>query len=185
MTTLARYAALIAAMVISYETQRQLALSHGVTGWPSYAVPLAIDAYLIWCVRSGRDVPLAVALSVAANVAGVLTADPLADVDTWVSAALHAAFPVTIWRMERPSSQVSQPAKPKGDWPSDDLWADFVDSASDSEAAPVASPPSVPDIRAAMAVLTSRHGHVNGQLLADHFGVSGRTGRRYLSLANA
>jgi hypothetical protein len=182
-TSLVRYAALFAAMVISFATQRHLALTHGVTGWPSYAVPVAVDLYLIWAVRSGRDVALAVSLSVAANVAGVVSAEPLGDVSTWVGAALHAAFPVTIWRMERPSSQVGEsdaaPAVAVAEWPSDDLWQDFADTADES---PV-TPPTPADIRAAVDVLASRHGRpVTGRLIADHFGVSERTGRRYLAL---
>ncbi|WP_239015332.1 transfer protein spdA [Streptomyces sp. CdTB01] len=182
-------------MIISFATQRDLALTHGVTGWPAYAVPLAIDLYLIWAVRSGRDVALAVAVSMSANVAGVLSVEPLSAVSTWVGAALHAVFPLTIWRMERPSSQFNalevSPAVAKSDappavsaWPSDDLWQDFADTAPDSEPDAMATPPSAPDIRAAVAVLASRHGRpVTGRMLADHFSVSERTGRRYLALA--
>jgi hypothetical protein len=43
------------------------------------------------------------------------------------------------------------------------------------------TPPSEEDIRAAVTVLESRHGRpLTGQIMADHFGVSARTGRRYL-----
>ncbi|MFD6818831.1 transfer protein spdA [Streptomyces sp. NPDC060085] len=189
-TALVRYAALAAAMVISFDTQRHLAVSHGVTGWPSYAVPLAIDLYLIWAVRSGRDVALAVSLSVAANVSGVLSAEPLDAVSTWVGAALHASFPVTIWRMER-SPQVSEPDESDPDapsvisqWPDADLWQDFEDSAPDSDEAPVTTPPAPADIRAAMDVLASKHGRpVTGRMIADHYSVSERTGRRYMAMA--
>ena len=190
-TAVVRYAALFAAMIISFATQRHLALTHGVTGWSSYAVPVAVDLYLIWAVRSGRDIALAVSLSVVANVSGVLSAEPLGEVSTWVGAALHAAFPVTIWRMERPASAKSpvsalkaSPAVALPEWPSDDLWQDFADTAPDSEDEPPVTPPSPADIRAAVDVLASRHGRpVTGRMLADHFGVSERTGRRYLALS--
>ncbi|WP_329450571.1 transfer protein spdA [Streptomyces sp. NBC_01724] len=196
----ARYAALLASMLISFATQQHLAVTHGVSGWPSYAVPLAIDLFLVWAVRSRRDVVLAVAVAVSANVAGVLTAEPLGDVDTWVSAALHAVFPLTLWRMHRtvhplvsaeapavaePVPAVSAPAiaapPPADRWPDADLWADFEESAPDIE--PV-TPPTAEDVRTAMASLAAETGRpVTGRMLADHYSVSERTGRRYLAMA--
>ena len=193
-TNLVRYAALAAAMVISYATQRDLALAHGVPESVAPAVPVAVDLYMIWAVRSCRDVALAVSVAVAANVAGVLTTESLMAVSTWVAAGLHAVFPLTVWRMhrspERPASVPDTSGRTagaqKGDsWPPDDLWQDFEDSTPDKhEDMPPATPPSAEDIRAAVAVLESRHGRpVTGRLIADHFGVSERTGRRYLAMA--
>ncbi|MGW1187524.1 transfer protein spdA [Streptomyces sp. NPDC002559] len=182
-TDLVRYAALAAAMVISFATQRDLALSHGVPASVAPAVPVAIDLFMIWAVRSARDVALSVAAAVSANVAGVLTAESLSAVGTWVSAGLHAVFPLTVWRMHR-----AEPGKPaealRDSWPGDDLWQDFeAADAPDSEADSPVTPPSAEDIRAAVKVLESRHGRpVTGALVADHFGVSERTGRRYLSM---
>ncbi|WP_245791615.1 transfer protein spdA [Actinacidiphila rubida] len=165
---------------------------------------MAVDLYLVWAVRSGRDVALSVAVAVAANVASVLTAESLSAVDTWVSAALHAVFPLTVWRMhraespERSSAPLDSPSVEAGvpepatarqsgaecvsdSWPSGDLWADFEDSAPDET--PV-TPPTAEDVLAAMSVLESRNGRpVTGRMMADHFGVSERTGRRYLRLA--
>ncbi|MFC8235145.1 transfer protein spdA [Streptomyces sp. NPDC057284] len=187
-------------MLISFATQQHLAVTHGVSGWPSYAVPLAIDLFLVWAVRSRRDVVLAVAVAVSANVAGVLSTQPLSAVDTWVSAALHAVFPLTVWRMHKiprspvaaeapvvavPVPAVSAPAiaapPPADTWPDADLWADFEDSAPDTE--PV-TPPTAADVRTAMASLAAETGRpVTGRMLADHYSVSERTGRRYLSMA--
>lgn len=196
---LARYAALLSSMLISFATQQHLAATHGVPGWPSYAVPVAVDLFLVWAVRSRRDVLFAVAVAVSANVAGVLTAESLSAVDTWVSAGLHAVFPVTLYRMHRPwvvtgapavAEPVSvDPAPPVAPhipaeslpdtWPPDDLWADFADSAPDT----VTTPPSADDVRAVTAELESKNGRsVTGQDLATHYGVSPRTGRRYLQM---
>jgi hypothetical protein len=203
---LARFAALLAAMVISFTTQVHLARTHGVPGWPSYAVPVAVDLYLVWAVRSRRDVALAVAVAVSANVASVLTAESLRAVDTWVSAALHAVFPLTVWRMHRTEgpqvpayalgSAEAVPAEPApaiagpvpaeplgGSWPSDDLWADFADTAPGSEADTPVTPPKPDHVRTVIAELQSAGRPVTGQAIADHYGVSPRTGRRYLSLA--
>ncbi|MFE9864892.1 transfer protein spdA [Streptomyces sp. NPDC005506] len=66
-------------------------------------------------------------------------------------------------------------------WPDADLWADFEGSAPDTE--PV-TPPSAADVRAVMASLAAEHGRpVSGRMLADHYSVSERTGRRYLAMA--
>ncbi|MGW1615373.1 transfer protein spdA [Streptomyces sp. NPDC002285] len=196
----ARYAALLAAMFISFSTQRHLALTHGVPDVPSYAVPMAIDLYLIWAVRTSRDVALAVSVAVSANVAGVLSTESLSAVSTWVSAALHAVFPLTVWRMHRPwvtaeapegepptvpvpepEVGAATPAEALPDtWPTDDLWQDF--EASEPDADP-ATPPSAADVRTAMASLAAEHGRpATGRMLADHFRVSERTGRRYLRM---
>ncbi|MCE7552785.1 transfer protein spdA [Streptomyces thermodiastaticus] len=210
-TDIVRYVALLAAMSISFTTQRELALTHGVPESVAFAVPLAIDLYMIWSVRSRKDIALSVAVAVAANVAGVLTTESLSAVGTWVAAGLHAVFPLTVWRMHRAESP-ERPSEPLPDsetdndrtctangpqmaaqsltavadsWPPDDLWADFENTEADSAPdMPTATPPSAEDIRAAVAVLESRYGRpVTGRILADHFGVSERTGRRYLAMA--
>jgi hypothetical protein len=187
-------------MLISFATQQHLAATHGVPGWPSYAVPVAVDLFLVWAVRSRRDVLFAVSVAVSANVAGVLTAESLASVDTWVSAGLHAVFPVTLYRMHRtptaarplvtaeaPAMAVPVPVLPApviaapvaaealpDTWPTDELWQDFADTAPDVD--PV-TPPSAADVR---AVIADMGGHATGAQLAKHYGVSERTGRRYL-----
>jgi hypothetical protein len=205
----ARYAALLASMLISFATQQHLAATHGVPGWPSYAVPVAVDLFLVWAVRSRRDVLFAVSVAVSANVAGVLTAESLASVDTWVSAGLHAVFPVTLYRMHRtpttarplvtaeapavavpvpvlPAPVIAAPAPAEAlpdTWPTDDLWRDFADTAPDVEPDTVTTPPKPDHVRAVIAELTSAGRPVTGQALADHYGVSARTGRRYLRVA--
>ncbi|MFJ8720952.1 transfer protein spdA [Streptomyces sp. NPDC093269] len=188
-TDVVRYSALAAAMVISFAVERDLALSHGVPETVAPAVPVAIDLFMIWAVRAGHDVALSVSVAVAANVAGVLTTESLSAVDTWVSAGLHAIFPLTVWRMHRaespePSKATAAPKRStegmSGSWPDADLWQDFEESVPAE--APV-TPPSTEDIRAAVAVLASRHSRpVTGRMVADHFEVSERTGRRYLAM---
>ena len=196
-TDIVRYVALLAAMSISFTTQRELALTHGVPESVAFAVPLAIDLYMIWSVRSRKDIALSVAVAVAANVAGVLTAESLSAVGTWVSAGLHAVFPVTVYRMHRRPSEGLPDSGPVNEsskaaavpqnategvdwWPSADLWQDFADSGAEADRP---TPPSPADIRAAVDVLASKHGRVTGRMMAEHFGVSERTGRRYLAMA--
>ncbi|MFE9877987.1 transfer protein spdA [Streptomyces sp. NPDC005784] len=204
-TGVVRCLALAAAMVISFAVERDLALSHGVPETVAPAVPVAVDLFMIWAVRTGRDVALAVAVAVAANVAGVLTTESLSAVDTWVSAGLHAVFPLTVWRMHRKPPAVTGGAEPvtladssgrgpdgpqrgaeslPDSWPDADLWQDFADSEADAEEELPVTPPTAEDVRAALAVLGSRDGRpVTGRMMADHFGVSERTGRRYLAMA--
>ncbi len=66
---ISRYAALLAAMLISYSVEQDLAATHGVPRAVSFAVPLAIDLYLVWAVRTRRDVALGVGVAVLANIA--------------------------------------------------------------------------------------------------------------------
>jgi hypothetical protein len=66
------------------------------------------------------------------------------------------------------------------DWPPDDLWADFEDSAPGQRES---APPDAVKVREAVAALSADGRKVTGPMLADHFGVSARTGRRYLALA--
>jgi hypothetical protein len=91
--------------------------------------------------------------------------------------------------MERPADMVtaepvcaaeSLPAV-ADNWPSDDLWADFANAEADS--APDALPPTRDVIRAAIDRLSADGRTVTGRMMADHFRVSERTGRRYLAMA--
>jgi hypothetical protein len=69
-------------------------------------------------------------------------------------------------------------------WPSDDLWRDFEDS--EPEPAPDTAdttPPTRDVIRTAIDRLSAGGRKVTGPMLGDHFGVSARTGRRYLAMA--
>jgi hypothetical protein len=82
-----------------------------------------------------------------------------------------------------PAPLVARPASAESRWPDADLWHDFKDSAPDSEADALITPPTAEDMRATLAVLAARHGRpVIGRMVADHFGVSERTGRRYLTV---
>ncbi|MFF2519499.1 hypothetical protein [Streptomyces sp. NPDC058086] len=78
---------------------------------------MAVDLFLVRAVRSRRDVLFAVTVAVSANVAGVLTSESLASVDTWVSEGLHAVFPLTLYWMHRPAHTLvtaERPAEPEG-----------------------------------------------------------------------
>ncbi|MFH9735088.1 hypothetical protein [Streptomyces sp. NPDC017260] len=81
-----------------------------------------------------------------------------------------------------PQMAVQRHVSAPDSWPPADLWADFEDSAPDTAGQPD-TPPSPEVIRTAVATLSANGRKVTGPMLADHFGVSDRTGRRYLAMA--
>ncbi|WP_431958784.1 helix-turn-helix domain-containing protein [Actinacidiphila sp. bgisy160] len=197
-TTAVRVAALAAAMFISFAVERDLALSHGVPTVVAPAVPVAVDLFMVWAVRTRRDVALSVAVAVAANVAGVLTVEPLAAVDTWVSAGLHAVFPLTVWRMHRrhapaadplttQDAPADRPAAPVPDTPPVAQQATRPDTvtnrpkATPAERRPAAPAADMSAVRDAVRELAATGQRVTGRMLADRLGVSERTARRYLA----
>ncbi|MFK0282571.1 transfer protein spdA [Streptomyces sp. NPDC090499] len=196
-----KWSALLAAMYLSYSAEYGLALHCGFTEYTSPAFPLALDLFMIWSVRQRRNVAASVMAVVAFNVAAHL---PLSG--RWLTAvtvAASVAAPLVVWAMHavRPSKRRS--AIPADSEPSDspngpqvaaerlpesvipdDLWQDFEDSAPDVAESVADNGPATPDsIRAAVATLSAAGQRVTGAALARHFGVSERTGRRYLAMA--
>ncbi|MBZ6088976.1 helix-turn-helix domain-containing protein [Streptomyces olivaceus] len=93
-------------------------------------------------------------------------------------------FPLTLWRMHRALPE--RPADAPAESESSDRTAAPQMAAERLSGLWPGGAPTAEDIKAAIAVLTAKHGKpVTGQLLAAHFGVSDRTGRRYLALATA
>ncbi|MCX4422518.1 transfer protein spdA [Streptomyces mirabilis] len=198
--TLLKWSALLAAMYLSYSAEYGLALHCGFTRYTAPAFPIALDLFMVWSVRQRRNVAASVMAVVAFNVAAHL---PLSG--RWLTAvtvAASVAAPLIVWAMHvRPRVRVSErrSAIPADREPSDgangphvaaerlpesvipdDLWQDFEDSAPDI----ADNGPVTPDsIRAAMATLSAAGQRVTGASLARHFGVSERTGRRYLAMA--
>lgn len=195
-----KWSALLAAMYLSYSAEYGLALHCGFTRDTAPAFPLALDLFMIWSVRQRRNVAASVMAVVAFNVAAHL---PLSG--RWLTAvtvAASVAAPLIVWAMHvrpRVRASESRSAIPADSDPSggvngphvaaerlpesvipDDLWQDFEDSAPDVADNGPASPDS---IRAAMATLSAAGQRVTGAALARHFGVSERTGRRYLAMA--
>jgi hypothetical protein len=96
-------------------------------------------------------------------------------------AAGNAPDPVAVEPVN--AAHVAAESLPAGadNWPPDDLWSDFEDSAPDSADNPSAPTPDT--IRSAVAALSAAGQRVTGAAIARHFGVSERTGRRWLSMA--
>ncbi|MFF3447666.1 transfer protein spdA [Streptomyces sp. NPDC002667] len=199
-----KWSALLAAMYLSYSAEYDLALHCGFTKYTAPAFPLALDLFMIWSVRQRRNVAASVIAVVAFNVAAHL---PLSG--RWLTAvtvAASVAAPLVVWAMHvRPrvratgsrtaipadgsrSEVVNRPHVAAESLPDsvipDDLWQDFEDSAPDVVESVADSDRPTPDtIRSAMSALAASGTRVTGSALARHFGVSERTGRRYLAMA--
>lgn len=205
--TSGRPVVLLAALAMSAPGEHRLAV---MAGWsPSVALlmPLVLSAYAAVAAVMAATCPdsrsarigagMALALALTAQVtahlltAGYLTVGPL--LVAAVSAipplvAGHLMHLATVGRgsATRPSEsrsagQVTEgTAKPESEpqtaGQTASPWPEMT------ERAPI-TPPSPEVIRAAITALSADGRRVTGQMLADHFGVSERTGRRYLSMA--
>lgn len=201
-----KWSALLAAMYLSFSAEYDLALHCGFTKYTAPAFPLALDLFMIWSVRQRRNVAASVMAVVCFNVAAHL---PLSG--RWLTAvtvAASVAAPLVVWAMHvRPRVRVSEgrtviPADgnrsegvngrqvaaeslPESVIP-DDLWQDFESSAPEVTEGVADNDRPTPDtIRSAVSALTASGTRVTGSALARHFGVSERTGRRYLAMAGA
>ncbi|MFF0131346.1 transfer protein spdA [Streptomyces mirabilis] len=199
-----KWSALLAAMYLSYSAEYGLALQCGFTSVTAPAFPVALDLFMIWSIRQGRAVAASVLAVVAFNVAAHV---PLSG--RWLMAVTVAAAvapPLVVWAMHvRPRVRTSEsrsaiPADGNAseaangphvaaerlpavadNWPPGDLWADFEDSAPDMAADN--DRPTPDEIRSAVSSLADSGVRVTGASVARHFGVSERTGRRYLAMA--
>lgn len=195
-----KWAALLAAMYLSYSAEYGLALECGFSRYTAPAFPVALDLFMIWSIRQRRAVAASVLAVVAFNVAAHV---PLSG--RWLMAVTVAAAiapPLVVLAMHvRPRERRS--AIPTDGNPSegengrhvatvrlpepvipDDLWQDFEDSAPDvAESVADDDRPTPDTIRSAVAALSAAGQRVTGAAIARHFGVSERTGRRYLAMA--
>ncbi|MFF4960563.1 transfer protein spdA [Streptomyces sp. NPDC001222] len=199
-----KWSALLAAMYLSYSAEYALALECGFSRWTAPAFPVALDLFMIWSVRQRRAVAVSVLAVVAFNVAAHL---PLSG--RWlmaVTVAAAIAAPLVVWAMHvrpRVRASESRSAIPADGNPSEavngphvaseslpepvfphDLWQDFEDSAPDTAESVADNDRPTPEvIRSAVAALSAAGQRVTGAAIARHFGVSERTGRRYLAMA--
>ncbi|MFF4316009.1 transfer protein spdA [Streptomyces sp. NPDC001507] len=187
-------------MYLSYSAEYGLALECGFSRFTAPAFPVALDLFMIWSIRQRRAVAASVLAVVAFNVAAHV---PLSG--RWlmaVTVAAAIAAPLVVWAMHvrprvrapegrsaipadgNPSEAVNGPHVAAERLPEsvipDDLWQDFEDSAPD-----VADNdrPTPDDVRSAVSTLAASGVRVTGASIARHFGVSERTGRRYLAMA--
>lgn len=91
--------ALAFALVATAHAEYTLATATHVHPWVAVAVPGALDLYVVRALAKGRDVFVAVALMVAANVASHLIAANVLVVGWEVISAVGALAPLLLWRV--------------------------------------------------------------------------------------
>jgi hypothetical protein len=111
------WVALYAAIALTASGEFELATLVGFPGWIAWALPTAIDVYVVQAMRRHRDVAGALVLMVATNAIYHLAASGLfgvtgAGLPAWWLVVLVAAIaPVIVWRVHRitePRSAESQ-----------------------------------------------------------------------------
>jgi MFS family permease len=202
---------LLAALAMSAPGEYRLAVMAGWAVSVAWLMPVCLSVYaavaaVIAATRpkgvTGRasalvGAAMALALALAAQVTAHLIASGYMSTSAFLVAATSAVPPVVVAHLLHlaavPREDAdSVPGVAADSFPSADLWQDFEESAPDSvedapdsveDTAPVMLPQPA-DIRAAIDVLATVKGRpVTGAMLGEHFGVSERTGRRYLSMA--
>lgn len=96
------WGSLISAILVTAVTEYRLALLAGIPTEVAWALPLAIDLYVVQALRVGRDIAGAVGgmclINAAAHgVDAYLTSASL--VMTWVSIGVSVIAPVVLWRV--------------------------------------------------------------------------------------
>lgn len=91
--------ALAFALVATAHAEYTLATATHVHPWVAIAVPGALDLYVVRALAKGRDVFVAVALMVAANVTSHLIAANVLVVGWEVISAVGALAPLLLWRV--------------------------------------------------------------------------------------
>jgi hypothetical protein len=197
---------LLAALAMSAPGEYRLAT---LAGWsPSVAVlmPLVLSAYAAVASVMAATCPdsrsakagagMALALALTAQVIAHLVIAGYMSVGPVLVAAVSAVPPLvaghlmhlaTVGRSgaERPSKSVTdnRPTEDASERPSVPQTAAHDREESAPTGRGPVTPPSPEVIRTAIAALSADGRKVTGPMLAEHFNVSERTGRRYLAMA--
>lgn len=97
-----------ASVVVAAQGEWSLAVACGFGAWVAAALPVAIDAYAIRAMQTGREVLPAVLLMIATNAASHLHSGGLLPVSPWLVVAVSAIAPLVLWRvhaLRRPARQ--------------------------------------------------------------------------------
>ncbi|MGI5140408.1 hypothetical protein [Streptomyces sp. CA-106110] len=151
----------------------------------SLALAAQVTAHLIAADYMGTSAFLVAATSAVPPVV-VAHLLHLAAVPSAASERLTDTSPdtVTVKSVRAPQNAAESLPAVADNWPPDDLWADFEDSAPDTASDTAESDHPSPDtVREAIDRLVADGQKVTGAAIARCLGVSERTGRRYLAMA--
>ncbi|KWT62860.1 hypothetical protein ADL21_06345 [Streptomyces albus subsp. albus] len=93
------WAAMLACIAVTAHGEWSLAVDCGYDAVVGGGLPVAIDAYAIRAMRSGREIFPPVVLMVATNAAAHLLKGGMLDVSPWLVVAVSAIAPVVLWRV--------------------------------------------------------------------------------------
>ncbi|MFD0449458.1 hypothetical protein ACFQ10_55080, partial [Streptomyces indonesiensis] len=91
--------AMAASVAVAAQGEWSLAVACGFSTWVAAALPVAIDAYAIRAMQTGREVLPAVLLMVATNAASHLHHGGRLPVSPWLVVAVSAIAPTVLWRV--------------------------------------------------------------------------------------
>ncbi|MFI1608139.1 hypothetical protein ACH4YN_39575 [Streptomyces griseofuscus] len=108
-----------ASVVVAAQGEWSLAVACHFGVWVAAALPVAIDAYAIRAMQTGREVLPAVLLMIATNAASHLHRGGVLPVSPWLVVAVSAIAPVVLWRVHalRRRTPHGTPAVPQGNTP--------------------------------------------------------------------
>lgn len=101
------WVALYAAMALTASGEFELATLVGFPGWIAWALPTAIDVYVVQAIRRHRDVAAAILLSIASQAlfhladVGIFGVDRNDRPTWWLIVGVAAIAPVIVWRVHR------------------------------------------------------------------------------------
>ena len=98
-----------ASIAVTAQSEWALAVASGYHPVVAGALPVAIDAYVIRALRSGREVLPAVLAMVATNSAAHLLRGGMVTMSPWLVVAVSAIAPLVLWRVHALADEVSTP----------------------------------------------------------------------------
>lgn len=96
---LLKWAALIAALVVTMQGEYALAVSAGFNRYVAVGVPAALDIYAVRALRAHRDIAAVVFAMIAVNSLSHLVAAHLLPVSVALVIAVSAIAPLVVWRV--------------------------------------------------------------------------------------
>lgn len=136
-----------ASVVVAAHGEWSLAVACGFGAWVAAALPVAIDAYAIRAMQSGREVLPAVLLMIATNAASHLHHGGRLPVSPWLIVAVSAIAPTVLWRVH--ALRRTAAAVPTGNTPV--ATEGHTVGAEDAESVPPVSPTPRPALAPADA----------------------------------
>lgn len=98
---------MVPALAVTASAEYELARECGFDQWVAAGVPAALDLYVVRALRTGRDVPLAVAAIIATNAASHLLSAGMLAPSVSLVVAVSAIAPLVMWRVH----QIGRPAQ--------------------------------------------------------------------------